>query len=132
VRAYRWDARHGRLDLVQTLSLVGDPAKASGAPRLAVSRDGRFVYTSVRGEDVLVVYAVERRTGRLSEIQRMPAGGQTPWSFAIDPSGRWLLVANQGSKHGRGLRPRSGHGPPEPDRSESMAVAKPTSVAYLA
>jgi len=133
LRAYRWDARHGRLSLVQTLSLVGDPTKASVAKgaELAVSRDGRFVYTSVRGEDVLVVHAVEPRTGRLTEIQRLPAGGQAPWSFAIDPSGRWMLVANQGSGAVVVFArdPVSGR---LSATSESMAVTKPTSIAYLA
>jgi 6-phosphogluconolactonase len=133
VRAYRWDARHGCLNLVQTLSLVGDPAKAGVArgAELAVSRDGRFVYTSVRGEDVLVVHAVEPRTGRLTEIQRLPAGGQAPWSFAIDPSGHWLLVANQASNTVMVFArdPDSGRLSPT---SESIAVTKPTSIAYLA
>jgi 6-phosphogluconolactonase len=133
LRTYRWDARRGRLVLVQTLSLVGDPTKAGLAKggELAVGRDGRFVYVSVRGEDALAVFAVERRTGRLSEIQRLPAGGQAPWSFAINPSGRWMLVANQGSGAVVVFArdPASGRLSPT---SESMAVAKPTSIAYLA
>jgi 6-phosphogluconolactonase len=132
LRAYRWDARHGRLALAQTLPLVGDSAKAGVAKgaELAVSRDGRFVYTSVRGEEVLVVHAVDRRTGRLTEIQRLSAGGLAPWSFAIDPSGRWMLVANQGSGAVVvfGRDPASGRLRPT---SESMAVTKPTSIAYL-
>lgn len=133
LRAYRWDARQGRLALVQTLSLAGDPAKAALArgAELAISRDGRFVYASVRGEDALVVHAVERRTGHLTEIQRLPAGGQAPWSFAIDPSGRWMLVANQASNTVVVFArdPATGRLGPT---SQSMAVAKPTSIAYLA
>jgi 6-phosphogluconolactonase len=133
LRAYRWDARHGRLTLLQTLPLVGDPTKASVAKgaELAVSLDGRFVYASVRGEDVLVAHAVDRRTGRLTEIQRLPAGGQAPWSFAIDPSGRWMLVANQASNAVVVFArdPVTGRLSPT---SESMVVTKPTSIAYLA
>jgi 6-phosphogluconolactonase len=115
LRAYRWDARHGRLALVQILSLVGDPAKAALA----------------KGADTLVVHAVARRTERLTQIQRLPAGGQTPWSFAIDPSGRWMLVANQGAGTVVVFArdPASGGLTPT---AESMAVAKPTSIAYLA
>jgi 6-phosphogluconolactonase len=133
LRAYRWDARQGRLTLIQTLPLAGDPAKAGIArgAELVVSRDGRFAYASVRGEDVLVAFAVDRRTGRLTEIQRLAAGGQIPWSFAIDPSARWLLVANQGSGavvvFARDLA--SGRLSPT---SQSMPVTKPTSIAYLA
>lgn len=133
LRAYRWDARRGRLSLVQTLSAAGDPAKASVArgAEVAVSRDGRFVYASVRGEDVLVVYAVARRTGRISEVQRLPAGGQAPWSFAIDPSGRWMLVANQASNAVVVFARDPATGRLSPT-SQSIAVNKPTCIAYLA
>jgi 6-phosphogluconolactonase len=30
-------------------------------------------------------------------VERIPSGGRTPRHFAIDPAGRWLLVANQDS-----------------------------------
>ena len=98
---------------------------------MAVSRDGRFVYASVRGEDVLVVYAVERRMGRISEVQRLPAGGQAPWSFAIDPSGRWMLVANQASNAVVVFARDPATGRLSPT-SQSIAVSKPTCIAYLA
>jgi 6-phosphogluconolactonase len=68
----------------------------SGA-ELAISRDGRFVYASSRGENTLVVYAVERRTGLLTLQQRIPSGGLKPWSFTVHPGGRWLFVANEAS-----------------------------------
>jgi 6-phosphogluconolactonase len=43
------------------------------------------------------VYAVNGETGRFREIQRLSAQGSSPWSVGIDPTGRWLLVTNQGS-----------------------------------
>jgi 6-phosphogluconolactonase len=33
----------------------------------------------------------------LRQIQQISCGGKTPRYFAIDPSDRWLLVANQDS-----------------------------------
>ncbi len=132
LRAYRWDARHGRLDLVQALSAAADPAKpgtGKGA-EVATSRDGRFVYASVRGEDALIAYAVDRRSGALSQIQRLPAGGQSPWSFGIDPSGRWMLVTNQGSNTVNVFARDPGTGRLSAT-SHSLAVSKPVSVAYL-
>lgn len=131
IRVYRWNGRRGRLDLTQTLA-AGDPAKSpvGRGAEIVVSRDGRFAYASVRGEDVLVAYAIDRRTGRLSEIQRIAAGGKAPWSFAIDPAGRWLLVANQASDTVSVLardvitgRLRA--------TTETMTVNKPVSVVYL-
>jgi 6-phosphogluconolactonase len=55
------------------------------------------VYASNRGENMLVVLAADARTGELTPIQYEPCGGSVPWSFTIHRSGRWLLVANEGS-----------------------------------
>ncbi len=93
MRAYRLQG--GRLELLQTLRAGGEPP-INGA-EVAVSHDGRFVYASIRFEHVIVVYQVDELRGELREIQRVPTGGKTPWSFALDPTGRWLLAANQGS-----------------------------------
>jgi 6-phosphogluconolactonase len=129
VRVYRWDAGHGRLDLAHTVRAAGDPP-ASGA-EIAISRDGRFVYASIRGEHVIVVYAVDPGVASLSEIQRIASGGQTPWSFGLDPSGRWLLAANQGSSTVTVLArdPSTGR---LTATDQAISVFKPTSVAFLA
>lgn len=100
LRVYRWDADSGHLEPAQTLSAY--PADYSGDQRsgaeIAVSRDGRFLYVSLRGDqDSLVVYEIARGTGQLHEIQRVSALGKTPWSIAIDPAGRWLFVTNEAS-----------------------------------
>jgi 6-phosphogluconolactonase len=131
LRAYRWDARRGRLTLVQMLS-AADPAKAGVArgAELVVSPDSRFAYVSVRGEDALVVYAVDHRTGAATEIQRLAAGGVSPWSFGIAPGGRWMLVANQGSNAVVVFARDPATGRLSPTQ-ESMSVSKPVSVAYL-
>lgn len=67
----------------------------SGA-EIAVSGDGHFVYVANRGENQIVVYRVAA-SGTLSEIQRVASDGSKPWSFGIDTTGRWLVVANQES-----------------------------------
>lgn len=99
LRSYRWDSKQARMRLVQ--SVAAYPAASSGEKSggdIALSRDGRFVYLSLRGDqDSLVVYAVNSETGTFREIQRLSAQGSAPWSVGIDPTGRWLLVANQGS-----------------------------------
>jgi 6-phosphogluconolactonase len=132
LRAYLWDAQKGKLHLTQTVATAADPAhadKAKGA-ELVVSPDGRFVYVSIRGEDVLVAYAVNPRTGALREVQRVAANGLLPWSFGLEPGGRWLLVANQGSNAVQVFArdPASGK---LTATSESITVNKPVSVAYL-
>lgn len=93
-----WDGRSGELTRRQSLAIDSpDFTGTKSGAELAISRDGRFVYASSRGENTLVVYAVERRTGLLSLLQRIPCGGLKPWSFTVHPSGRWLFVANEAS-----------------------------------
>lgn len=96
VSTFGWNAKTGRLTSLQSLS-TDDPAftGTKSAAEIAVSRDGRFVYVSNRGDNALVVHRVDPRSGTLQQIQRVPSGGALPWHFAIHRSNRWLLVANR-------------------------------------
>ncbi|NRR34161.1 lactonase family protein [Oxalobacteraceae bacterium] len=96
--ALRWDAHSGRLTLLQSLPTSSPEfAGVKSAAEVAVSRDGRFVYVDNRGENALVVYRVDPDSGELALQQRISSGGELPWGFALHPSGKWLLVANQRS-----------------------------------
>ncbi|MFJ4344011.1 lactonase family protein [Pseudomonas sp. NPDC089401] len=71
-------------------------AKASGA--LHLSADGRFLYVSNRGTaNEILVFSVGKDDGRLAFLQRRSVEGDHPREFALDPSGNFLLVANQKS-----------------------------------
>lgn len=76
-----------------------------------MSADGRFLYVSNRGTaNEIVVYAVGKDDGQLSLLQRRSVEGDHPREFALDPSGNFLLVANQKSNQIVVMRrdPRSG------------------------
>ncbi|WP_181296190.1 lactonase family protein [Pseudomonas sp. Q2-TVG4-2] len=61
------------------------------------SADGRFLYVSDRAEkNRIMVYAIEENAN-LREIQQRSSEGREPREFAIDPSGRFMLIANQKS-----------------------------------
>jgi 6-phosphogluconolactonase len=95
---FNWDAKEGRLHALQTLQVDANDPTTSAAAEITVSRDGRFVYVSLRGnQNSIVAYAIDRHSGALKEIQRVSSGGKSPRSFGIDPTGRWLLVTNDGS-----------------------------------
>ena len=96
VVAFEWNASRGTLTQFQAVKTLAEGFKdPSTAAEIAVRGDGRFVYVSNRGEDSLVVYAVDARTGELTLRQHIASGGKTPRYFAIDPTGRWLVVSNQ-------------------------------------
>ncbi len=96
--ALTYDAKSGTFQEIETESTL--PAGFSGANAGAdvhVSPDGRFVYTSNRGDNSLAVFSIAPADGRLSLVQHVSTQGNWPRNFALDPSGRVLLVANQNS-----------------------------------
>jgi 6-phosphogluconolactonase len=93
-----WDAAQGRLALLRTNPISSpDFQGVKSASEMALSKDGRYLYVTDRGEHAVVVFAVHPETGELSLLQRVPSGGAAPWAFDIDVSGHWMLVANQRS-----------------------------------
>ena len=98
IQAFGWNSRIGRLTLLQGQTTnAQDHRGDSSASEILVSVDGRFVYVGNRGDNSLLVYAVDRRAGTLSLVQRIGSGGDMPWGFTLTADGRWLLVANQKS-----------------------------------
>lgn len=95
---FDWDAAAGTLRAAQTLSILsaGYGGKVS-AGEIILSHDGERVYVSNRGDDTIIAYQVDRQSGRLAELQRIPSGGVQPWNLALSPDGRWLLAANEAS-----------------------------------
>lgn len=98
------DAFHyanGKFTLLQQLS--SHPAGYTGnigSADIHVSPDGRFLYASNRGDaNSIVIYSIDATTGKLTLKGFQPTLGTTPRNFMIDPTGRWLLVANQNSKN---------------------------------
>ncbi|MEU9157556.1 lactonase family protein [Streptomyces sp. NPDC048417] len=130
IQVLRWDAKHGVLTARQIVPTnSADHTGTTSAAELAVSRDGRHVYTSNRGENALVVFSVDPATGLLAETQRLPCAGVTPWSFALHPEGRWLFVANEasGSVNLFAVDRASGH---LTDTGASVAVPNPDCIAF--
>lgn len=131
IDVFRWSASRDRLEPVETIATMPDDAeeKNKGA-EIAVSADGRFLYSSHRGEDFLLVHAIDRSTGKLRELQRIPSGGHLPWHFTIHPGGRWMLVANQGTGSIAVFKrdPRTGLLAATSNRVE---VGRPTNVTFL-
>jgi len=83
---------------IQKISAL--PAGFSGpnsAAEIAIHPNGKFLYTSNRGDDSIAVFAIDRATGKLTFLQRISSGGKAPRHFTIDPVGARLLVANQES-----------------------------------
>jgi 6-phosphogluconolactonase len=84
---------------LQVISLSAEDFNgALGGGDLQVSPDGKFLYASNRGDaNEIVVFAISPATGALAFIERISCMGKSPRNMAIDPSGNFLLVANENS-----------------------------------
>ena len=98
VSTFRFDAVRGAMSPVETKSTL--PAGWTGTNYPAdihVAPAGRHLYLSNRGHNSIAVYSVAERTGSLTLEQHISTEGDWPRNFSLDPSGNWLLVANQRS-----------------------------------
>ncbi|MBL3664764.1 lactonase family protein [Streptomyces sp. M2CJ-2] len=95
----RWDAVEGALrPLTEIPVLPGAPTGDAYPSGVAVSPDGRFVWTATRGEDVLSVLAVEGNAEGAAGLRlaaTVPCGGH--WPRALTESRGFLYVANERS-----------------------------------
>ncbi len=71
---------------------MDDPKTFSTSTTAAIrlSPDGRFLYVSTRGADVMSVFALEDTGAKL--IQQIPCGGKHPRDFVLSEDGRFVLV----------------------------------------
>lgn len=73
----------------------GGALDGDAAAEIAVSPDGRFVYTGVRGSNRISVLAVEDGGTRLRPLADTPCGGNWPRHHLVRDG--WLHVANERS-----------------------------------
>ncbi|HEY6125254.1 MAG TPA: lactonase family protein [Steroidobacteraceae bacterium] len=131
VMAFNWDAGKGVLTQFQSVKTLAEGFKdPSTAAEIAVRADGKFLYASNRGEDSLVVYAIDAKSGELTFKQRTPSRGKVPRYFTFDPTGKWLIVSNQdgGNVSVFSVDAKSGELAPV---GEPVALAKPMALEFL-
>ncbi len=88
----------GHLEPLCTYPALPKEFKAiPGAAAIRVSANGKFIYTSERGDDCISVLRFDSNNETLEIIGRQKTLGKTPRDFILDPTGNWLLVANQDS-----------------------------------
>jgi 6-phosphogluconolactonase len=96
--AYAFDRSAGTLSAVDTQSTL--PQGFSGkdtAAEVWVHPSGAWLLGSNRGDDSIVVFALDPATGRMTRKGHTKTGGAGPRDFAFDPSGTFVYVANQGT-----------------------------------
>jgi 6-phosphogluconolactonase len=95
--SYRYEK--GKLTELQRISTkpAGQTGFA-GSADIHVSPDGKFLYGSNRGDfNTVACYRINPSDGTLTATGNQPTLGKAPRNFNFDPSGNYLLVANQQS-----------------------------------
>jgi 6-phosphogluconolactonase len=90
--------KNGMLKKLQQVNMFEKVSeKKSGAADIHLSPDGKFLYASNRVDyNDLAIYKVASN-GLLAWVGSQPTLGLAPRNFAIDPTGNFLLAANQNS-----------------------------------
>ena len=106
VEVLQWNSTDGALLSIQKVPLLPAEKPASGVVNtgcdIVLTRDGRFAYFANRGNDFLMSFHIDPATGKLTPFEKSPrtsCGGKTPRNFCLDPTEKWMLVANQGSSN---------------------------------
>jgi 6-phosphogluconolactonase len=90
--------KDGALKSFQTVeNLPPDYKGRKWAADIHISPDGNFLYGSNRSHESLVIFSIDKKSGKLNFVGHESVNGKTPRNFCIDPTGNFILVANQDS-----------------------------------
>ena len=99
VTAFQYDAKRGALKELQTISTLPEDFKGEdNSAEIEVDAKSRFVYASNRGHDSIAVFAIGK-DGKLKLVENVLTKGKAPRSFRIDPTGNYVLAANQNTSN---------------------------------
>lgn len=104
IAAYSYDRATGKVTQINMISV--EPPKYAPSDLnnfgacthpadVHVSPDGRFVYSSNRGHNSISQFAIDAESGAVSYVKSYATQGITPRTFAIDSTGKYMIVSNQ-------------------------------------
>ena len=94
ITSFDYDAASGKLTNPQTIN--GFDKQAGASAHIVVHPSGKFLYASNRKENSLGLFTLDTN-GRLAKRKFETDMLAEPRDFSIDPTGAFLILANQGS-----------------------------------
>ena len=128
-----YDAAKGVLTQKQVIStLPKDETRKNGSTaEVVVHPSGKFVYVSNRDPyNSIAIFSIDPKTGELKAVGHEARGIKTPRNFAIEPTGQYMLVANQNGKSVISFRIDQKTGELTPTGS-SIEVGSPVCVRFM-
>ena len=97
---YRINVYDGLLEqLDDKCTLPSDFSEKPSAAAIRIHPSNKTLYVSNRIHDSISVFSIDKVTGLLTFKVRFSTKGKEPRDFNIDPTGNWLVVANQYSNN---------------------------------
>lgn len=128
VTAFAWNA--GQLYERQKISTLPADFKGDNTTAEIVAHpNGKWLYGSNRGHDSIARFAIDKE-GKLKLVDNTPTGGQIPRNFNLDPSGNWLIAANQKTDNIIVLQIEKGSGKLTPT-GDAVEVGSPVCIRWL-
>jgi 6-phosphogluconolactonase len=130
VDVLEWSPADGSLALVTRIELLpADYHGPTAACDTVISKDGKFVYFANRGNNSIYLFHADAKTGSLTPGGHFDCGGKIPRNFVLDPTERWMLVANQDSNQINvfARNPRTGA---LAEKSKSFPAAVPMCILF--
>jgi len=99
IEAFTVDKGTGLLNRFQVIStLEKGETREPGSAAIHITPNGKFLYATNRGEiNNIAMFSINQEKGELQLLGHQPVKGKTPRNFVIDPSGAFVLIANQNS-----------------------------------
>jgi 6-phosphogluconolactonase len=91
INVYRVDEVSGGWSHIQNLGGLENPAL------FTLTRAGTRLYTVHGGRNLMSAFAVDKQTGKLTLLNQVDCQGNNPVDSALDPTERFLVIANYGS-----------------------------------
>jgi len=87
----------GKLTSIQRINSYSKTLNEYATADIHISPDGQFLYASNRdfNENSISIFSIDTIIGTLRLVNHIPSEGKHPRNFALDPTGKFLLVANQ-------------------------------------
>jgi 6-phosphogluconolactonase len=130
VTAFGYDPGRGTLTDIQTISTLPQGWTGNNSTaEMQVHPSGKFVYCSNRGHNSVAVFSAAA-DGKLTYVENESTRGKTPRNFGIDPTGKYLIAANQDSDTLAVFRVNEATGALDPV-GEPVTAPRPVCVKFL-
>ncbi|TSO25997.1 lactonase family protein [Lactobacillus sp. LL6] len=99
VNVVKFNEKNWSFESIATYSTIPEDWNShNGAAAIRISKDGKFIYVSNRGNDSIAVFAVQE-DHTLKLIQRISVFGEFPRDFNWDENEQYVVVANQNTNN---------------------------------